>query len=209
MLKTICLAAAFAAVAMTPALAQDDDRAGFYAGADIGYGKSKSDLTYTPRAGAVQSGGADKNGLRYGGFAGYGLTLGDSFYLGAEAGLGAGGGDTSRTFGANKISVEPKLRYSLVGKAGFLVGDSGLIYGKAGLERRRLEVSTSRSKEDLKLQGLIYGVGYQQMLSEVVSVHAELLRADYGDKTASFAAGDRLKVDASETRVVFGGAVHF
>lgn len=209
MLKIFCLAAAVAAVSMTPAFAQEDDRAGFYAGADIGYGKSKSDLSYTPRAGAVQSGDADKNGLRYGGFAGYGLALGESFYLGAEAGLGAGGGDISRTFGGNKISVEPKLRYSLVGKAGLRVGDGGLIYGKAGVERRRFEVSTTRSKEDLKLQGVVYGVGYQQMLSEVISVRGELLRVDYGDKTASFAAGDRVKVDADETRLTFGGAVHF
>lgn len=209
MLKTFCLAAAFAAAAITPALAQDDIRSGFYAGVEGGYGKSKSDLNYTPLTGAGQGGGADKSGFSYGGYAGYGAVLGDSLYLGVEGGLGAGGGEASRAFGAAKINVEPKLRYSVVGKAGLLVGDAGLLYGKAGIERRRVEVSTQRSKEDLDLQGVVYGVGYQHMMSEVVSVRAEVVRADYGDKNARFAAGDRIKVDPSDTRLMVGAAVHF
>lgn len=207
MFKIACLAAAFAAAAFSPALAQE--MGGAYVGADIGYGKPKSEITYTPLAGAALKGEADKAGVDFGGLAGYGAVVGDSVYLAIEGGLGGGGGKSSNTFGATKVTLEPKLRYSVAGRAGLLIGEAGLLYGKAGIERRKVEVSTATSKEDLDLQGVLYGVGYQQMLGEGFALRAEVVRVDYGDKTARFGSGGSAKIESDETRFSLGGALHF
>jgi hypothetical protein len=207
MLKTVCLAAAFAAVAITPALAQS--QGGFYAGADVGYGKPKNELTYTPATGPALKGSSDKTGFNYGGFVGYGTVLDGGLYLGAEAALSAGGGESTRTFGATKVHLDPRLRYSGAARAGMAIGDSGLLYGKVGLERRKLEVSVPASKKTLTQQGVVFGVGYEQKLSDTFGLRGELTRVSYGDKTAAFKAGDRVKVDSKETRLSIGGVVHF
>ena len=207
MLKTICLAAAFAAVAITPALAQD--QGGFYVGGETGYGKPKNELAYTPATGPVVKGASNKTGLSFGGFAGYGAVLGGNLYLGAEGALSNGGGESSRSFGATKVHLDPKFRYSGAARLGFALGESGLLYGKIGLERRKLEASVPGSKKTLTQQGLVYGVGYEQKLSDNFGLRGELTRVSYGDKTATFKAGDKLKIDSKETRLSFGGVVHF
>ena len=207
MLKTFCLAAALAAAAITPALAQD--QGGFYVGGDVGYGKPKNELTYTPTTGPAVKGSSDKTGFNFGGFAGYGAVLGGNLYLGAEAALGAGGAESSKTFGATKVQLDPKFRYSGAARVGMAFGESGLLYGKVGLERRKLEASVPGSKKTLTQQGMVYGVGYEQKLSDTFGLRGELTRVNYGDKTATFKAGDKLKIDSQETRLTLGGVVHF
>jgi len=207
MLKTFCLAAAFAAAAITPALAQD--QGGLYAGAEVGYGKPKNELVYTPASGPALKGSSDKTGFNFGGFAGYGVVLGGNLYLGAEGALSGGGGEATRTFGATKVQVDPKFRYSGAARVGMALGESGLLYGKVGLERRKLEVSVPGSKKNLTQQGLVYGVGYEQKLSDTFGLRAELTRANYDDKRAAFKAGDSVQIDSKETRLSVGGVVHF
>jgi opacity protein-like surface antigen len=207
MMKTLCLAAALAAVATTPALAQD--QGGFYVGGEVGYAKPKNELTYTPTTGPTLKGSSDKTGFNFGGFAGYGTVLGGNLYLGAEGALSGGGGESSKTFGATKVHLDPKFRYSGAARVGMTLGESGLLYGKVGLERRKLEASVPGSKKTLTQQGMVYGVGYEQKLSETFGLRGELTRVSYGDKTAAFKGGDKLKIDSKETRLSIGGVVHF
>jgi len=207
MLKTFCLAAVLAVAAITPAWAQD--QGGFYVGGAVGYGKPKNELTYTPTTGPAIRGSSDKTGFNFGGFAGYGAVLGGNLYVGAEAALNGGSGESSKTFGATKVHLDPKFRYSGAARAGMALGESGLLYGKVGLERRKLEASVLGSKKTLTQQGMVYGVGYEQKLSETFGLRGELTRVSYGEKTAAFKAGDKLKIDAKETRLSIGGVVHF
>ena len=210
-MKIACLAAVLAipaaAVSAAPALAQS--QGGLYFGAETGYAKPRNDLTYGPVTGAAVRGSADKTGFNFGAFAGYGAVIGGNLYLGAEAAMDSAGPDTSRTFGAVKVVVDPRLRYSGAGRVGLALGESGLLYGKVGLERRRLEVSAPGSKKNFTQQGVVYGVGYEQKLTDVFGLRGEINRVDYGDETATFKAGDRLKVDSKETRASIGAVVHF
>ncbi|MBO9707227.1 MAG: outer membrane beta-barrel protein [Caulobacter sp.] len=207
MLKITLLAAALAATA-APALAQDVG--GFYLGGELGYGKPKNDLTYTPKTGSSSSGSTDKTGLSYGAFAGYGAVLSGGLYLGAEGSLaGGGGGKSSRNLGAAKVTIDPKFRYGAAARLGMALGDSGLVYGKVGLERRKLDTSIIGAKKSLTQQGVAYGVGYEQKLTETFGLRGELTRVNYGDKTASFSSGEKVKVDSKDTRLTIGGVVHF
>jgi opacity protein-like surface antigen len=211
MLKTTIIAAALLSTAFAaPAMAQDADAlSGFYAGADAGYAKPKTKLDFTPKTGAAAAGSANKTGFDYSGFVGYGAVVGESLYLGGEASLGAGGGKASRTLAGSRVTIDPGLRYGAAARAGFVVTEGGLLYGKVGLERRKVEASIIGSKKKLTEKGLVYGVGYEQLLTGNLSLRAEALRVKYDDKTAVFAGGERLKLDGKETRFSLGAVLRF
>lgn len=210
---TIIAAALLGAAVAAPALAQDlppvNTLTGFYGGGEIGYGKPKTKLDFTPKTGSSASGKANKTGFDYGGFLGYGAVVGDGFYLGGEASLGAGGGKASRSLAGNKVTVDPGLRYGLAARAGLVVADDGLLYGKVGLERRKIEASILGAEKKLTEKGLVYGVGYEQQLTPNLAMRGELLRVKYDDKTVRFATGDSIKLDGSEMRLNLGAVIRF
>lgn len=211
MLKTTIIAAALLSAAVAaPAMAQDTDTlSGFYAGAEVGYGKPKTKLNFTPKTGTPASGSANKTGFDYSGFVGYGSVVGEGLYFGAEASLGAGGGKASRTLSGAKVTIDPGLRYGVAARAGLVVADDGLLYAKVGLERRKVEASIIGSKKKVTEKGLVYGVGYEQQLTANLAMRGELLRVRYDDKTANFSTGDRLKLDGNETRLNLGAVIRF
>lgn len=211
---TVIAVALLGSIAAAPAMAQDaptdpSSFTGFYAGAEVGYGKPKTKLDLTPKTGAPASGKANKAGFDYGGFLGYGAVVGDDFYLGAEASLGAGGGKASRGLAGNKVTIDPGLRYGLAARAGLVVADDGLLYGKVGLERRKVEASILGAKKKVTEKGLVYGLGYEQQLTPNMSLRGEVLRVKYDDKVAAFSTGDRVKLDGTETRLNLGAVIRF
>ncbi|MDR6627133.1 outer membrane beta-barrel protein [Caulobacter segnis] len=211
MLKTTIIAAVLLSAAVAaPAMAEEGDvLSGFYGGAEVGYGKSKTKLNLTPKMGAPMSGSNNKTGLDYGGFIGYGAVVGERLYFGAEAGLGGGGGKASRTLSGAKVSIDPGLRYGVAARAGLVVADDSLVYAKVGLERRKLETSITGSKKKVTEKGLVYGIGYEQQLTANLAMRGELLRVRYDDKTVNFSTGDKVKLDGSETRLNLGAVIRF
>ena len=212
MLKTTIIATALLSAAFTaaPAMAQESNAfSGFYAGAEVGYAKPKTKLDFTPKTGAAAVGSTNKKGFDYSGFVGYGAVVGDSLYLGGEASLGAGGGKSSRNLAGSRVTIDPGLRYGVAARAGFVVTEGGLLYGKVGLERRKVEASIIGSKKTVTEKGLVYGVGYEQQLTSNMSLRGEVLRVKYDDKAVAFAGGERLKLDSKETRVNLGAVVRF
>ncbi len=211
MLKTTIIAAALLSAAIAaPAMAQEaDSLSGFYGGAEVGYAKPKTKLNFTPKTGTPASGSANKTGFDYSGFIGYGSVIGGGVYLGGEASLGAGGGKASRTLSGSKVTVDPGLRYGVAARAGFVVADDALLYAKVGLERRKVEASIIGSKKKVTEKGLVYGIGYEQQLTANLAMRGELLRVRYDDKTATFATGDKLKLDGAETRLNLGAVIRF
>ena len=211
MLKTTIIAAALLGSAFAaPAMAQDADAlSGFYAGAEAGYAKPKTKLDFTPKTGAAATGSADKTGFEYSGFIGYGAVVGEGLYLGGEGSLGAGGGKGSRNLAGSRVTVDPGLRYGAAVRAGLVITEGGLLYGKVGLERRKVEASIIGSKKKLTEKGLVYGVGYEQQLNANLSLRGELLRVKYDDNTVTFAGGERLKLDGKETRLNLGAVIRF
>lgn len=213
MSKTTMIAAILLAAAATPALAQEgsgsDSVGGFYAGAEVGYGKPKHKLDLTPKTGGPVSGSADKTGFEYGGFMGYGAVFGESLYIGGEASLGAGGGKASRTLSGTKVTIDPGLRYGVAARAGLTFDGGGLLYGKVGLERRKFEVSTLGAQKKLNAKGLVYGIGYEQALNDNIGLRGEISRVNYDDKSVTFSTGDKVKFDSKETRLTLGAIVRF
>lgn len=213
MSKTTMIAAILLAAAATPALAQEvsgsDSVGGFYAGAEVGYGKPKHKLDLTPKTGGPVSGSADKTGFEYGGFMGYGAVFGESLYVGGEASLGAGGGRASRTLSGTKVTIDPGLRYGVAARAGLTFDGGGLLYGKVGLERRKFEVSTLGAQKKLNAKGLVYGIGYEQALNDNIGLRGEISRVNYDDKSVTFSTGDKVKFDSKETRLTLGAIVRF
>lgn len=211
---TIIAAALLGSAIAAPAIAQEASSdassfTGLYGGAEVGYGKPKTKLDLTPKTGASASGKANKAGLKYGGFVGYGAVVGDDVYLGAEASLGAGGGKATRGLAGNKVTVDPGLRYGAAARAGLVVADDGLLYGKVGLERRKVEASILGAKKKITQKGLVYGLGYEQRLSPNMSLRGEVQRVKYDDKTPVFSTGDKVKLDGSETRLTLGAVIRF
>lgn len=211
---TIIAAALLGSLVAAPAMAQNAPSqasgfTGLYGGAEVGYGKPKTKLDLTPKTGASASGKADKAGFDYGGFLGYGAVVGDGFYVGAEASLGAGGGKASRSLAGNKVTADPGLRYGLAARAGLVVADDGLLYGKVGLERRKVEISIPGDKKKVTEKGLVYGLGYEQQLTPNMSLRGEALRVKYDDKVATFSTGDKVKLDGTETRLTLGAVIRF
>lgn len=210
MLKTTIIAAALLSAAVAnPAMAREKDKLSFYAGAQVGYAKPKTKLDFTPKTGAPATGSANKTGFDYGGFIGYGAVVGESLYLGAEASLGAGGGKASRTLAGSKVTIDPGLRYGAVSRAGFVITEGGLLYGKVGVERRKVEASIIGSKKKVTEKGLVYGVGYEQQLNANLALRGEVLRVNYDDKTANFSNGEKVKLGGNETRLNLGAVVRF
>ena len=214
LIRTIIATALLGSAIAAPAVAQEasSDASSFtgaYGGAEVGYSKPKTKLDLTPRAGASASGKASKTGFNYGGFLGYGVVVGDGFYLGAEASLGAGGGKAKRGLADNRVTVDPGLRYGVAARAGLVVADDGLLYGKVGLERRKVEASVLGAKKKITEKGLVYGVGYEQRLGPNLSLRGEAQRVKYDDKTPVFSTGDKVKLDGTETRLTLGAVVRF
>ena len=211
MLKiTIIAAAVLSAAVAAPAMAQEKDTpSGFYGGAQLGYGKPKNKLDFTPKTGATIAGKSDKTGFEYDAFLGYGSVVGGDLYLGAEASLGAGGGKASSLLGANKVTIDPGLRYGAAARAGLAFEGGGLLYGKVGLERRKVEASIIGSKKKMTQKGLVYGVGYEQQLTANLALRGEVSRINYDDKAVTFASGEKLKLDGKETRVNIGAVIRF
>lgn len=207
---TLIAAAALSVAIAAPAAAQDTSSVnGFYGGAQLGYGKPKNKLDFTPKTGAAVSGKADKAGFEYGGFLGYGSVVGGDLYLGAEASLGAGGGKATSTLAGSKVTIDPGLNYGVAGRAGLAFEGGGLLYGKVGLERRKVEASIIGAKKKLTQKGLAYGVGYEQQVSDSLALRGEVSRINYDDKAVNFAGGEKLKLDGKETRVNIGAVIRF
>ncbi|MGH1559553.1 outer membrane protein [Caulobacter segnis] len=108
-----------------------------------------------------------------------------------------------------RVTVDPGLRYGAAARAGFVITEGGLLYGKVGLERRKVEASILGSKKKVTEKGLVYGLGYEQQLTPNMSLRAEALRVKYDDKAVAFAGGEKLKLDGTETRLNLGAVIRF
>lgn len=206
---TLIAAALLGSVVAAPAMAQTSSSFdGFYGGAEVGYGKAKNSLDLTPSKGAIVSGKASKSDVDYGVFLGYGKVVSDNIYLGAEANLGTGGGKASTSLANNTVKVNPGLHYGVAARAGVVFGDDNLLYGKVGYERQKMKVSLQDAEDKVTEHGLVFGAGYERMVTSNISLRGEVLRVNYKHKDADFSTGN-LKLDSKETRFSLGATMRF
>jgi len=137
------------------------------------------------------------------GFFGYDTAIGKSMVLGAEAGIGAGGHESTMPFTGGSYSLSPRISYDLTGRVGFVATPGLLLYGRAGvrwLKSQRETISTfpaqAIGERNQTNSGLTYGVGAEYALSRKVSLRGEFNHTRY----------DR---DLNQNKISIGAAYHF
>ena len=99
-------------------------------------------------------------------FGGYGFQFGN-FYFGGdlEAELGKTHGDHERVGGGQSFSVEKQWSYGASLRAGYVVNNTALLYGRVGIVETRFQVDFARGNNSLSSQyteaGLRYGGGME------------------------------------------------
>lgn len=185
MRTTLFVLALAAALAATPACAQDEAHSftGPRVEATFGYDSTHADV-------GVPSDQDSVDGLRIGGAVGYDLPIGSRFTIGAEAGIGwqvSGSADAS--IGTTNFHLTTGRDIDVSLRLGAKVAPSTLLYVKAGYANSQFRlrttlggttgntVSTVSTNED----GYRIGAGVEQMLGDHLYAKAEYRYSDYGD----------------------------
>ncbi len=137
------------------------------------------------------------------GYLGYDAAVSDAIVIGAEIGIGAGGGESTLPFTGGSYSLSPRLSYDVTGRIGFVAATGLLLYGRAGVRWQRTtretlstipsQVVAERSQTN---SGLTYGIGAEYALMPKLTLRGEFNRTRY----------DR---DLNQNRISIGAAYHF
>lgn len=146
------------------------DWTGFYAGAQLEYGSVDADTT----AGADA---AEGDGVLYGLFGGYRYDLGN-IVIGAEVDLNLADIDLEDTTGANIGTLDSVHR--LGAEVGYDAGPA-LLYGTAGFAMATATVGGV----ELDDNGYFYGAGIDYLLTDQITVGAEVLQHEFDDFDSS------------------------
>jgi opacity protein-like surface antigen len=114
-------------------------------------------------------------------FTGYDFRVGDAVVLGAEFGVNFGGKDIKQTIGGVDYTADVQSQADLTARAGYVFGESLLIYGRAGLGRIsdyavRSGATSRKTKKDES--GAVYGVGAEYSFGEHWGIRGEYTRFD-------------------------------
>lgn len=211
-LTAVAIGAVVAAgLAATPATAQDGLFDGPYVGLQAGHGSLRSELV-GPRGPGTNRADMGDFGPTAGLFAGYGFSF-DGAYLGVEA--DATLSDLSWSHfqpNGRSFGIESPHSWGLSVRAGGLIGESVLLYGRAGLVRRRLEadyrVTSGRTFDtDDTAHGVRLGGGVDIAASRSLFVRMDYSVAHYGDlgvQSSGRGTIDSFDSEESLFRVGFG-----
>lgn len=180
---------ALVAVGAAPSLAASPFD-GAYVGAMTSYSKDDS---------AGKPAGIDADGWQFGGYTGYGQTF-DGFYFGAEAELSGSTIDDTATIGTVTTKYKVNESYGLAARAGYLLSDTVLLYGRAGWQRTNFEATlgtgASRINIDDTLDGVRVGGGLEFALTDNVLARVEYNHTNY-------------EQDVKDNQIRFGVAYRF
>ncbi len=159
------------------ASAQESVFEGLYVGGQAGYSIINAEVSVT----GVGSADDDMDGFGGGAFVGFGGTNG-ILYGSVEAEIGYDGADWSTTSGGLTVDIEAQLTYGLGFRAGAVVADNFLIYGRVGWIRTNIEASaTGFGSDDEDFDGLRVGGGVEGMLAENIGIRGEYTYTSYDD----------------------------
>lgn len=187
-------------VAAAPSFAQSAFD-GPYAGLYMGYTDS-SDTTRT--TGSKTD--LNLDGWTYGGFFGYGKTF-DRFYVGGEGEVGGIELSNSAKVAAGRTtSLDANESYGLSARAGYLVTNDALVYGRVGWQRTDYEVTsrlgTSRVVKSDDLDAVRLGGGVEYAITDSILARVEYNYTDYeGLKYTAGGTAHSLQPDDSQVRV--------
>jgi outer membrane immunogenic protein len=178
-MKKLLFATALSVLA-APAFAQDAQTfSGFFVGAQTGW---QGDRVNIPNDTTGQS--VSKDGWQYGAQAGYDFRL-DRVVLGVEAMISgsSGTGEAIDTAG-NSYKLNAGTTFGFSGRAGYLVSDPVLLYGRVGYTWASYNYVFNNSIESSYDQdGIVVGLGAEYQFSENISARLEWNYSDLGDDT--------------------------
>jgi len=141
------------------------------------------ELNQVRRAAPGLDSGVNKRqgGIGYLGYAGYDVALGTQLLAGVELGIGKGGKTLGEGLSGGTFSSRPGLSIDISGRAGVVLAENMLLYGRAGYARQSVRDTTNFTspgqasiKEKRTDGGFIYGVGVELAVSERIALRAEL-----------------------------------
>lgn len=137
---------------------------------------------YADNNGSNGAGDIDTDGWTYGGYVGYGKTF-DQFYFGGEAEIGSIDIDGKGTVGTVPTTLKINESYGLAARAGLLVSDNALFYGRVGWQRTNYEAKigtgAARFTVDDTLDGVRVGGGLEYALTDNVLTRVEYNYTNY------------------------------
>ena len=180
------------------------DFAGAYVGLQVGHGSLVSSNRGTRSGGTqVDIERASHSGL-LGLYAGYGAVI-DRAYLGleAEGDISAINWNIERDPNGRIYSTDHDYSFGGSGRAGFLLGDSALVYGRAGLVRTRFEIPYATSGTSVRSTetrtGVRFGGGIEIGLSGRARLRADYTVTQYERYDLQYGQGTADRFDHSES----------
>ena len=208
MFRVLAIVILQALVASTYAHACENSKFnGFYVGVSAGFGKSEfSDIEVSD---GLSSANYDvgANGAVAGGYAGYNYQCGAAVF-GIEGDILWSGmdDDETQTISGVDFTVDVAAKYlaSIRGRLGYDMG-AALLYGTVGIGFTKAEAELSALGFDLGSEtetdtGLVFGGGVEGMVTDTMSLRAEVLHYRFGDSEDG---------EFNPTTFRVGGAIHF
>lgn len=179
------MAASLVAISVPQAaFAQDTDDlfTGVSVGVQGGYDRHSIDEPILEGANSVTL-DAKKSGIIYGGYAGYDLQM-DTFVVGVEAGFSPNGNTiTGDIANGGSAELNPKWSANASVRAGVVLADRALFYGRIGYNRTRYSVSRFVNGNDTAIasakensDGLMFGGGAEYAFNENAAFRVEYRR---------------------------------
>ncbi|MDQ8755255.1 outer membrane beta-barrel protein [Sphingosinicella sp. LHD-64] len=199
-MKIRYLAALLAATAAVPAFAQDGNFSGVRGEVRVGWDSAGVDATFPDPDDADETLSVDNDddAIAYGAEIGYDLQLGDNFVIGAYGGLDFSQAELcGEVLGDDLGCVETGRNLTAGLRAGFVLGESVLVYAKGGYSNGRLRFDYDGDVEDddndlvafnRNRGGYHLGGGFEVALNPNLYVKAEYVYTDYG--SFDYAFGD-------------------
>ncbi len=160
------------------------DYRGFYAGGQVGHdalstwstGPRESNTTLTANFGDL--------GYTAGLFGGYGFQLNNLYFGGElEAELAKAHSDHERIGGGQSFSLEKQWTYGASARAGYVLNNTALLYGRIGLVETRFQLDYARGNNSLSAQytksGVRFGGGMEFPASDNLIVRLDYTHTSY------------------------------
>ncbi|PTQ07825.1 hypothetical protein CLG96_16945 [Sphingomonas oleivorans] len=189
MKKILSSAAALALVAGFGGAASAEPFNGPFVGVQAGWNKDDLGTPSTP-LGDLQV-GRSQDAFVGGVFAGYDYKIAPRIVIGAEGGVNFGADDSIvRTSGTSRLTIDPKRSLDLTARAGYLVTDNTLIYGRAGYTnvraRTTLTDATGTRSASSNRDGWLIGGGAERAVAQNISTRLEYRYSDLSEGDGKF-----------------------
>lgn len=175
---------------------------GLYLGAEAGYDTHNINLDGT----SVHIN--NKSDLAYGLITGIDLKVLPSFVIGVEGDMSLSGNDFNFSDGVTIFDSKAKRTLGISGRAGFLMGDRFLVYGRAGYANARFRFSDGLTTTRHNFDGFKYGGGLEIGLLPNLAIRGEYTHTNYNNGTAPISS-TAAEFSPDTSRVMLGAAFYF